>query len=72
MPDNDCEAFKNSQYIPGEDKLVDGVPKNSLSSLLRVCMDERRENCVYHKRLTLNAEYYEAKVDLCFHAYRKD
>lgn len=72
MPNKECEVFENGQYIPGEEKLLDGVPKNSLSSLIRVCMDARRGDCVYHKHLILETEYYEAKVDLCLHAYRKD
>lgn len=72
MSNSVCETFTDNRYIPGEDKIIDGVPKNSLSSLLRVCMDKRREQCVYHNRLTLSTEFYEANVDLCLHAYRKD
>ena len=34
MSDNRCEAFKGSEYIPGDDMIVAGVPKNSLASLL--------------------------------------
>jgi len=72
MADSMCEIFTSEQVYPGEETLVDGVPKNSLSSLLRVCMDERRERCIYHRRLAVDTDHYEAKIDLCFHAYRKD
>ncbi|SHJ94516.1 hypothetical protein SAMN02745165_03601 [Malonomonas rubra DSM 5091] len=71
MSDKTCEAFIDDKHIPTEENMIDGVPKNSLSSLLRVCMDERSERCVYHKRLALDTEYYLAQVDLCFYAYRK-
>lgn len=72
MPNSVCETFIDNRYIPDEDKFIDGVPKNSLSSLLRVCMDKRRDQCVYHNRLSVKTEFYEANVDLCLHAYRKD
>ena len=73
MSNETCSLFQignEPSHQPSQSDLVNGFPKNSIPSQLRICLDSRKSNCVYYKEFIDTTESYEANLSLCLYGYR--
>ena len=64
----------NEEFIhkPTSDDLENGTPKHSRPSVVGICMDSRKSNCIYFKNIIDETESYKIELNACLYGYRKE
>ena len=64
--------IEESIHQPTSDDLENGIPKHSVPTMIRNCMDSRKSDCIYFKTIFDETENYTIALNACLYGYRKE